>query len=336
MELTKTNLAREIIKRPDIIDFLKSNRSISDLFEIKNDLAEDRLNLYKRLYKGVGNTPCYITNLPNNNTLYLKLEHLNSMGNNHYSRFWIPYLFLCEALNIIKPGITKIIEVTSGSSGISLSLACKYLGYDLFMVIPDSLPRGRKDPMENNHAKLITVPGYIDSCILKLQELVKSGNYFAANHSDEKSNLITYIFKRIAIEHYNQFGIPDYCILGLGNGSSTYAIANFFKNIDSRTKVISYHSDIAKNKIILGLLPPRIPSGLLKHVKHARQISDQITILNESEAKDTLEYFKFDSEIATLGLSTIYGISIALKLSFLKENLTIFSIGFDNIYRYYG
>lgn len=335
MELKRTNLSRELIKRPDIIDFLNSEKSISQIFDIENNLPTDRILFYKQIYNGIGNTPSYTVNLPNNNTLYIKAEYFNSMGNNHYSRFWIPYLFLCEMLNIIVPGKTKIIEVTSGSSGISLSMACKLLGYDLTMVIPESLPNGRKDPMMENNAKLIPVDGYIDSCITKLQEIIKTDDYFAANHSDEKSNLITHIFKRMAIEHNRNFGVPDFCFLGLGNGSSTFSVGNYFKNINPKTKVISYHSDISNNQIVLGLLPPNIPAGLLKHVNPARLISDEINIISNAVTKDAIDYFKYDSEIISLGKSSELGIFLAYKLSLNIFNSKFFVIGFDKLYRYY-
>jgi cysteine synthase len=335
MELKRTNLARELLNRPDIVDFLNSERCISQIFDVENNLSTDRIEFYKKIYNGIGNTPSYIVNLPNNNTLYIKAEYFNSMGNNHYSRFWVPYLFLCEMLNIIIPGNTKVIEVTSGSSGISLSMACKLLGFDLTIVIPESLPKGRKDPMLENNAKLIPVNGYIDCCITKLHEIIKTDDFFAANHSDEKSNLITHIFKRMAIEHYRDFGIPDYCFLGLGNGSSTFSVGNYFKNIKPEMKVISYHSDISNNQIVLGLLPPNIPVGLLKHVKPARLISDEINIISNSINKDVLDYFKFDSEIISLGESSILGVSLAYKLSLMVFDSKFFVIGFDKSYRYY-
>lgn len=101
--LNRTNLSREIVTRPDLIDFLKSNLDISFLFEKSINLTTERINLYKFYYQGIGNTRVISAKLPNNNSLNIKLEYENALGNSHYSRYWLPYLFLAEELGIIRP-----------------------------------------------------------------------------------------------------------------------------------------------------------------------------------------------------------------------------------------
>ena len=170
----------------------------------------------KQLYDGIGNTFSYKLSLPNNNILRIKLECLNPNGNSHYSRFWIPYLYLCENFGVIKEGETEIVEISSGNSGIALSNACSALGYKLVLIVPEMLPDKRTSPIIENGANVIKVHGYIDECIDYLQHYIKGKDVFASNHSEEKANIITYVFSRIAYEHIDKYGVPDYAIVGLG------------------------------------------------------------------------------------------------------------------------
>ena len=158
--------------RQDIKDFMESDIDMHHLFDLPCSISEERVALYKKLYMGVGNTPCYTVHLPNDNILRVKMEYANAMGNNHYSRCWIPYLFIAEILGVIIPWETHLLEVTSGSAGISLAMAAKHLGYELTLVIPEELPSGRTAPMEYYGANLVRVPGYIDLCIRELRRLL--------------------------------------------------------------------------------------------------------------------------------------------------------------------
>lgn len=327
----RVTLYRELIKNPELMQFLEGKESISKLFDFKLNMTESRRLFYKDLYYGIGNTPVYKLQLKNENVLNIKLECSNSMGNNHYSRYWIPYLFLSEGLGIIERSNTKIIEVTSGSSGISMSLACEKLGYDLTMIIPESLPKGRTQPMLNAGTKLIKVNGYVDECVFELQRQLQNSNYFAANHSEEKSNLITYIFSRIASEYLVTNGTPDVAVLGMGNGTSTEAVAKTLKENKYNTKIYAYHPSFDSNQTVLGLLAPNITP---KHMQPALALVDELLYTSDIEIEFLKTKLKDDRIISSLGFSSLYAIKFATILAEETKGLSFFSIGYDNINRY--
>jgi cysteine synthase len=330
--IQRTNLHRELLKNKHILDFLQSDESIDKLFDLDIPIPIERRILYKELYRGNGSTPVYELPLSNNNVLHIKLECENRLGNNHYSRYWLPYLFLAEGLNIIQPYETKIIEVTSGSSGISMSLACEQLGYDLTMIIPESLPEGRTKPMLQAGTKLIRAKGYIDECVRILQEMIKKDdNYFAANHSEEKSNLITYIFSRIAVEYQVSYGNPDIAILGLGNGTSTEAVASKLKQKNSSTKIFSYYPSFDSKQVVLGLYGPNVT---LRHIKPAMELVDTLLYTSDIEIESLKEKFANNNIISNLGLSSLYAIRFAEQLADNYSGLNFFSIAYDKIERY--
>lgn len=327
----QTNLFREINKRPVILDFLKDKKSLSLIFDLIDELDSSRKELFKNLYKKIGNTIVHQVDLGNNNTLNIKLECTNEMGNNHYSRYWLVHLALAEAFGIIKPNKTKIIEVTSGSSGISLSLACEQLGYQLTMIVPKSLPKGRTEPMINAGATVVKADGYIDACIETLRKMLSEDSFYAANHSEEKSNLITYVFSRMASEYITEYNFPDIAILGLGNGTSTEAAARTFKEASTKTKVYSYYPSFDSKQVIFGLYGPNVE---LRHVPEAKKLVDQMFYTSAGQVEEVREVFKNDKIILNLGISSLYAIAFALELAKKSKNLTYYSIGYDKIERY--
>jgi len=318
-------------ERPDIKTFMDSNAAMHRLFDLPTPINEQRVLLYRYLYLGIGNTPCYTVHLPNNNLLHIKMEYANAMGNNHYSRCWIPYLFIAETLGIICPGDTHLLEVTSGSAGISLAMAARELGYELTLVIPEELPSGRTDPMEYYGANLVKVPGYIDNCVRELRKLLVKYVYFPCNHSEESADILVKIDRRIAAEFHNVVGIPDYSIVGLGNGTSTFALFSYWHQFEKRPHLVTYHPDLNRHDIVYGLYGPNVK---LRHVEPAQSLSDECLITTEMDLQSVRDSFCYDTEIANLGLSSLYGVYIAMEKSRRVYSKTFMTIGYDKSDRY--
>ena len=325
-------VADKIGKRPDILRLLNSDTSLERVFELPNELASERIDLYRKSYFGVGDTGCYKVNLPNENKLYIKMEYANSMGNSHYARFWLVYLFIAEILGVIKPGETNIIEVTSGSSGIALAMAAEILDFNVTLLVPSCLPEGRVAPMRRKTTTIIPVDGYIDACIDELRKMITGGGYFATNHSEERADILIHVFSRIGHEFVQQYGFPDYAILGMGNGSTTEAIGRVFrKNVD-KTKIWSFRPDFErKSEVVFGLLAPNLD---LRHVSEAGKIIDELHFTNDVDLTPILTKFKHDTEISELGYSSLYAIYFAYEISRSQKGKSIFTIGYDKRSRY--
>ncbi len=324
-------IANKIQESDDILSFLEGERKIEGLFDLPNDLPSERIELYKKLYVGIGNTPIYQVNLPNNNKLHIKSEYFNSLGNSHYSRLWVPYLFIAELLRVITPGLSHLIEVTSGNSGIALAMACKALNFQLTLVVPSNLPKGRIEPMLGYGANIVEVNGYIDKCISKLRKLVVSNGLYPCNHSEELADIQVKIMKRIAVEYYNEFGLPDFSVIGLGNGTSTLALFDYFNTIKGNTRNIIFYPDPQKSDIVLGLYSPIVS---LRHIEPAMTLADQTIYTSPNALSEVLSYFDFDTEITNFGHSSLYAIYIALEVAKQVSCQTFFTIAYDRIDRY--
>lgn len=62
-----------------------------------------------------------------------------------------------EEEGLLKPGM-KVIEGTSGSTGISLAFQCKARGYQLYVIMPDDQANEKKQLLENLGAIVEIVP----------------------------------------------------------------------------------------------------------------------------------------------------------------------------------
>jgi len=296
---TITSVAQEIGRRPDILEILDSNAPLESIFSIVTKLPLSRVEQYKKVYFGVGNTDCYKLNLPNDNKLYVKMECSNSMGNTHYSRFWIIYLFISEVL----------------------------------IIVPSCLPETRIAPMRRKTTNIVQVDGYIDSCIIKLREMINSGNYYATNHSEERADIITHVFSRIGHEFVRDHGTPDYSVLAFGNGSSTEAIARVFKKANNKAHIYAYRPDFEKHPgdIVFGLLAANIS---LKHVPVAEKLIDMLLHTNSLDLTNILSKYRHDTVISNLGPSSLFGINYAYEISKKEYGKSIFTIGYDKNDRY--
>ena len=314
--------------RQDIVEFLNGDQDIVEIFDLPSDLPKDRIDKYKRLYSGIGNTPVYQVNLDNNNKLRIKAEYFNRMGNSHYSRAWIPYLFICEELGVITPTDTRLVETTSGNSGIALSMAAKFLNYGLTMVVPSCLPPSRTMRMEKYDANVIKVEGYIEQCIFKMQRLIVSENLFPCNHSEEFADVFVKIMKRIAVEYSRKYGYPDYVIAGLGNGISTTATFSFLRKGNHTLKAVIFHPDAA-SEIIYGLYTPLSPEGRFRHIHETLNLTDERINADKSNASSSRELFYYDTEICNLGDSSLIAIDIAVQKAKECNNKTFLTLAYD-------
>jgi cysteine synthase len=322
-------IEERINQEPELLKKLVSNESISTIFDhSSHTISPQRRALFRDIYEGNEETISYLKHLPNNNKLYVKLEHLNSLGNNHYSRYWVPYIFIAELLGIITPGVNKLLDISSGSAGISLAMAANALGYDSTIIIPKCLPVERRRPMLEYGAQLIEVDGFIKECIARLKREIIRGNYFPTNHAEDKANVIIHVFKRIAHEHFLKFGAPDYCILGLGNGSTTYAIFDYFSNYGSKN--ITYFPE-HMSRTVLGLYYPNVQ---LRHIGETKQYVNQIIDIQDIDNSMIDSFICLDSNLSLLGESSKFGIAIAYNKALNCTNKTFFTIGYDTVNRY--
>lgn len=106
----------------------------------------------------IGNTPLVRLQrieVPNNNTVLLKLEGNNPAGSVK-DRAAYQMIKTAAEQGLIRPG-DRLIEATSGNTGIALAMVAAVLGYQMTLVMPDNMTPERKAAMAAYGAELILV-----------------------------------------------------------------------------------------------------------------------------------------------------------------------------------
>lgn len=113
--------------------------------------------LYKSIEECIGNTPLVKANRINNSPveLYLKLEGDNPAGSIK-DRAAMNMLNAAEKSNLLSKN-KKIVEPTSGNTGIALAMACAIKGYKLILVMPENMSIERRAAMYAYGAEIILV-----------------------------------------------------------------------------------------------------------------------------------------------------------------------------------
>ncbi len=117
------------------------------------------MKVYTDITKTIGNTPLVKTQRLGTGLaaeIWLKLEFFNPLGSVK-DRIGLNMIEEAEVSGRLKPGM-KVIEPTSGNTGIALAFVCAAKGYPLTLVMPESMSQERRTLLLLLGAELILTP----------------------------------------------------------------------------------------------------------------------------------------------------------------------------------
>lgn len=191
------------------------------------------MRVYEDATKSIGNTP--LVNLSNlskglKGKVYAKIEGRNPA----YSvkcRLGAGMIWDAEERGILSPG-SKIVEPTSGNTGIALAFVCASRGYDLTLTMPETMSIERRNMLKAFGAKLILTPGEkgMNGAIAEAEKVAEDPEFFLPQQFKNPANPAIHE-KTTGPEIWDDTdGTIDVFVSGVGTGGTITGVSRYIKN----------------------------------------------------------------------------------------------------------
>ncbi len=279
----------------------------------------------------VGNTPLVrLQRLPGqtSNTLLVKLEGNNPAGSVK-DRPALNMIKRAEQRGDIKPG-DRLIEATSGNTGIALAMAAAIKGYKMTLIMPDNMSVERRASMKAYGAEIILTPAEksMEGAIDLSREMEAKGEGKILDQFGNPDNpLAHYQGTGPEIWRDTQQQITHF-VSSMGTTGTIMGVSRFLKEKNSDIQIIGVQpKDGAK---IPGIR--RWPEEYLPKIYDASRV-DRIIDVDQPSAEQTTRDLAAKEGIFS-GISSGGAVSAALALSTELENAVIVVIICDRGDRY--
>ena len=201
------------------------------------------MSSYQSILETIGNTP--LIQMPKltkglDAHLFFKLEFFNPLGSVK-DRIAMSMITEAEKKGVLKVGM-KIIEPTSGNTGIGLAFVAAAKGYSITLVMPDTMSQERRTLLLMLGADLILTPGAngMKGAIAKAQSMVAEtpNSYMPRQFENADNPLIHYQTTGPEIWKDTD-GKVDIVIAGVGTGGTFSGIGKFLKEKKPSVKMIA-------------------------------------------------------------------------------------------------
>ncbi|MGM9478755.1 PLP-dependent cysteine synthase family protein [Pedobacter sp. GSP4] len=193
----------------------------------------------------VGNTPMLeLTYVYNGSTskIYVKCEHYNLTGSIK-DRMALYTLKKAYAEGKISPG-DRIVEATSGNTGIAFAAIGKALGHPVTIIMPNWLSKERMDIIKSLGAEIILVSkeegGFIGSIKLAEQMAASNPAIFLPQQFENTANPEAHehttgkeIWGQLRLKNLS----PDAFVAGVGTGGTIMGVGNFLRKQNAAIKI---------------------------------------------------------------------------------------------------
>ena len=294
----------------------------------------------------LGNTPMirlqHMTG-PDDAEILVKFEGLN-VGGSIKTRTAFNMIADAENKGLITPD-TIIVEPTSGNQGIGLALVGAVRGYQVKIIMPDSVSEERRKLVQHYGAEVILVhdDGNIGLCIeeclnlaLKMQE--ENPNVFVPQQFENPANPAIQR-SSTAVEILNQVNGPiDGFCSGIGTGGTLTGIGEVLKEHNPDMTIWAIEPEdaaILSGGLIGTHVQMGIGDGIIPPILN-QNIYDDVCIIKDEEALQTAKDLAAKEGIMC-GISSGTNVAAAMKLAkILGKGKRVVTVLPDTAERYFS
>ncbi|MBR3683580.1 MAG: cysteine synthase A [Lachnospiraceae bacterium] len=284
-------------------------------------------NIYTSADQLIGRTPLLeLTNIEKKLELkariLAKLEYFNPAGSVK-DRIAKAMLDDAKKRGILKPD-TVIIEPTSGNTGIGLASVAAARGYEIIIVMPETMSVERRQLMKAYGAKLVLSEGAkgMKGAIEKAEELSKEiPNSLIASQFTNPANPQIHRVTTGPEIYEDTDGKVDIFVAGVGTGGTITGVGEYLKSQNPNVKVVAVEP--ASSAVLsTGVAGPHkiqgIGAGFVPKVLNTEIYDEIITVTNE----DAFETGKLigRKEGVLVGISSGAAAWAAIELAKRPEN----------------
>ena len=275
--------------------------------------------MYKNVLDMIGATPLLKLNKlveGDMADIFVKLEKFNPAGSIK-DRAALGMIEKAEKLGLLKEGYT-IVEPTSGNTGIALAMIGRIKGYQVIIVMPDTMSAERRNLIKAYGAQLVLTDGTkgMKGAINKAKEIANGNpSFFVPQQFVNLANPEKH-YATTAEEIIGDVEDVDIFVAGVGTGGTITGVGKRLKEIKIDVKVIAVEP--LKSPVLSGGEPgphkiQGIGAGFTPDI-YDPSVVDEIMKISDEEAFQMAKLMASEEGIL-VGISTGANIAAAVKIA---------------------
>ncbi|MBI3199212.1 MAG: cysteine synthase A [Rhodospirillales bacterium] len=289
---------------------------------------EFRGRIYNDITETMGATPLVKLNrLPGRDgikaEILAKLEFFNPMSSVK-DRIGVAMIDAAEKTGKIVPGVSTIIEPTSGNTGIGLAFVAAARGYRVIFTMPDSMSVERRKMLRFLGARLELTPREkgMKGAIARAEELLKTvPNSFMPQQFQNPANPAVHVRTTAEEIWRDTAGKLDFFVSGVGTGGTVTGVGQALKPRLPHLKVVAVEPEASP--VLSGGQPSPHPiqgigAGFVPDILDRKVIDEVVKVANDAAFKAARDMAALEG--IPIGISGGAAIAAALAVGARPEN----------------
>jgi cysteine synthase A len=218
----------------------------------------------------------------------------------------------------------KVVEPTSGNTGIALAFVCAAKGYPLTLCMPETMSLERRAVLRSFGAELILTPGAdgMKGAIARATQMAETGEYFMPQQFKNPANPEIH-FKTTGPEIWHDTdGKTDILVSGVGTGGTITGVSRYFEQ-EKKKPLWSVAVEPAASPVMSGGAPGKhkiqgLGAGFIPD-NCDMSLVDEVVQVTDDESIEMAKRITREEGI-TCGISCGAAMAAALKVAARPES----------------